>query len=110
MKREHLLLVLAGPGLLWFPRTRGLTLACIVGEMVTLASGHQMRYAIPSTVLLTCLVTDEAARLPGWRKTAGAVLLAAYALARITLSPIVRDYEPADAWRPLAVARTNQIG
>jgi len=110
MKDEHLLLVLAWPGLVWFRRTRGVALACLAGEIVTLTFGHLVRYIIPSTVLLSCLLADEIARRPDWRRLAGGAALAAYALARIALDPFVVNFPWAASWRPLPAEAANTYG
>jgi len=109
MKLEHLTLVLALPGLLLLGRTRLLALACIAGQVVTLGTGHLLRYWIPSTVLLSCIVAEELGGWKGWRRNAANGLLAGYALFRISIYPPIQGYSWHDAWAPLEKARLDHI-
>lgn len=76
--------------------------ALALGTVIALGAGHLSRYLIPAVWLLSCLIAEEAAGLPGWWRRAAVAVLAAYALGRIAVRPqfwiVFRD----DAFRPLA--------
>lgn len=104
------LLLAALPPLLWFRGSRWPALACMAGGLATLSTGHQMRYTLPTTILLSCLAARELDLRAGRWRPAVAALLAGYALVRVGLNPQWREVGWEDTWSAPASARAARLG
>lgn len=102
MRQQHLVLLLALPGLLLLGRDRRAAWASVLGSAGILAVGHTPRYLLPAAAILYVAMGREmAAWTAGWRR--GVVwLVVACALARIGLAPENRGQLQTWSYKPLA--------
>lgn len=99
IRGDHLLLLLALPGMMLLGRDKRATWTCVVASMVILRIGHFPRFGLPVVWLLSLLAAQELTRLKvPWRRIAFG-LMAAYALSLIGLRMFHHSY-----WREAAVS------